>query len=172
MQGPSFDIDGEFFKSNVMNYSLGGSFNSRINLNLREDKGYTYGSQSGFTANESDGSFYLQTSVDVEVTDSALTEIINEFSNYSKNGITKEELDYTEKSIANSDALKYETPRQKAQFLSRIQRYNLDREYTKVQKQILENISIDEINKLAKKYINNEKMIIVVVGNKYTLKRS
>ena len=49
----------------------------------------------GFTANESDGSFYLQTSVDVEVTDSALTEIINEFSNYSKNGITKEELDYT-----------------------------------------------------------------------------
>ena len=170
MQGPSFDIDGEFFKSNVMNYSLGGSFNSRINLNLREDKGYTYGSQSGFTANESDGSFYLQTSVDVEVTDSALTEIINEFSNYSKNGITKEELDYTRKSIANSDALKYETPRQKAQFLSRIQRYNLDREYTKVQKQILENISIDEINKLAKKYINNEKMIIVVVGNKYSLK--
>ena len=153
-----------------MNYSLGGSFNSRINLNLREDKGYTYGSQSGFTANESDGSFYLQTSVDVEVTDSALTEIINEFSNYSKNGITKEELDYTRKSIANSDALKYETPRQKAQFLSRIQRYNLDREYTKVQKQILENISIDEINKLAKKYINNEKMIIVVVGNKYSLK--
>ena len=99
-----------------------------------------------------------------------MTEIFNEFSNYIENGITKDELDYTRKSIANSDALKYETPRQKAQFLSRIQRYNLDREYTKVQKQILENISIEEINNLAKKYINSEKMIIVVVGNKYSLK--
>ena len=153
-----------------MNYSLGGSFNSRINLNLREDKGYTYGTQSGFMANESDGSFYLQTSVDVEVTDSALTEIINEFSNFNKNGITQDELIYTRKSITNSDALRYETPRQKAQFLSRIQRYSLDRNYTKVQKQVLENISIEEINNLAKKYINSEKMIIVVVGNKYSLK--
>ena len=59
----------------------------------RRTKGYTYGSQSGFTANESDGSFYLQTYLMAEVTDRALTEIINEFSNYSKNGITKE-LDY------------------------------------------------------------------------------
>ena len=87
--GPKFDVDGEFFKSIVMNYSFGGSFNSRLNLNLREDKGYTYGINSRFFGNENDGYFYLSTSVESEVTDSALTEIIFELENYVTNGIKR-----------------------------------------------------------------------------------
>jgi zinc protease len=50
-----FDATGDFYKSNIMNYPLGGAFNSRINLNLREDKGYTYGARSYFSGTKSVG---------------------------------------------------------------------------------------------------------------------
>jgi len=168
--GPKFDIDGEFFKSVVMNYSFGGAFNSRLNLNLREDKGYTYGISSRFSGNENDGYFYLSTSVESEVTDSALTEIIFELENYVTNGIKSEELRFTKNSISNSDALRYETPRQKASFLSRIQRYNLDKNYTSRQKEILEKLTIDDINLIASNNIDKDNFVVVVVGNKYSLK--
>tara|TARA_B100001115_G_C15813510_1_gene403603 strand:- start:933 stop:1499 length:567 start_codon:yes stop_codon:yes gene_type:complete len=168
--GPKFDVDGDFFKSIVMNYSFGGSFNSRLNLNLREEKGYTYGINSRFFGNENDGYFYLSTSVESEVTDSALTEIIFELENYVTNGIKREELAFTKNSISNSDALRYETPRQKASFLSRIQRYNLDKNYTAKQKEILEGLTVEDINEIARNNINKDNFVVVVVGNKYSLK--
>ena len=168
--GPKFDVDGDFFKSIVMNYSFGGSFNSRLNLNLREEKGYTYGINSRFFGNENNGYFYLSTSVESEVTDSALTEIIFELENYVTNGIKREELAFTKNSISNSDALRYETPRQKASFLSRIQRYNLDKNYTAKQKEILESLTVEDINEIASNNIDKDNFVVVVVGNKYSLK--
>lgn len=168
--GPKRDVDGEYFKSNVMNYAFGGAFNSRLNLNLREDKGFTYGISSGFSANETDGSFYIYTSVRGEATDSAMTEIFTEMENYLANGITAEELEFTKNSIANSDALKYETAFQKANFLSRIQRDNLDVNYTKKQTEVLRAITEEEVHALAQKNIHANDIVIVVVGNKYKLK--
>ncbi len=52
-----YDATGDYFKTSLMNYPLGGAFNSRINLNLREDKGYTYGARSGFSSGKEPGSF-------------------------------------------------------------------------------------------------------------------
>ena len=167
-----YDTEGNYFKSNVMNFVFGGAFNSRLNLNLREDKGYTYGIRSGFRGNDTDGLFYIQTSVRSEATDSALTEIYKELNNYVDNGITQDELNFTKSAIINSDALKYETAFQKSRFLARIQRYGLDREYTKRQNNILNNMTIEDINSLAKKYIDKNNHIVVVVGNKYALKKS
>jgi len=47
--GLKYDATGEYYKATLMNYALGGDFNSRLNLNLREDKGWTYGARSGFS---------------------------------------------------------------------------------------------------------------------------
>ena len=167
-----YDTEGEYFKANVMNFVLGGAFNSRLNLNLREDKGFTYGIGSGFNGTEYDGIFQIQTSVRSEATDSALTEIYRELNNYISNGITQSELDFTKSAIINSDALKYETAFQKSRFLARIQRYGLDKDFTKRQKEIINNITIEDINALAKKYIDQNNHAVVVVGNKYALKKS
>jgi zinc protease len=167
-----YDTEGEYFRANVMNFVFGGAFNSRLNLNLREDKGFTYGIRSGFNGSENDGVFQIQSSVRSEATDSALTEIYKELNNYITNGITESELEFTKSAIINSDALKYETALQKSRFLSRIQRYGLDRDYTKRQKEIINNITVDEINALAKKYIDQNNHVVVVVGNKYALKKS
>lgn len=168
--GLKYDVTGDYFKSQVMNYVLGGAFNSRLNLNLRENKGYTYGIRSGFNGNDTDGSFTISASVKSEATDSSLTQIFLELNNYLKEGITEEELIFTKNSIANSDALKYETARQKAGFLSRIQRYNLDQNYTTIQRDILQSLTSADINALANENIDKDNLVIVVVGNKYKLK--
>lgn len=168
--GPKYDVTGDYYKSQVMNFVFGGAFNSRLNLNLREDKGYTYGIGSGFSGNDTDGNFSISASVKGEATDSSLTQIFLEMEGYLNDGITDEELTFTKNSLANSDALKYETAYQKAGFLSRIQRYNLDKNYTSTQRDILQGLTTSDIHELAKKNIDKDNLVIVVVGNKYSLK--
>jgi zinc protease len=72
--------------------------------------------------------------------------------------------------LLNYDALKYESPFQKAGFLSRVIKYDLPKDFTDKQAQILKGITKDDINNLAKKYINPDKLVILVVGNKYLIK--
>jgi zinc protease len=147
-----------------MNYALGGAFNSRINLNLREDKGYTYGARSGFSGGKHAGPFTAQAGVRANVTDSSLVEFIKELKNYG-NGISEAELAFMKSSIGQSDARKYETAFQKAGFLRRIIDYKLDKSYVKKQQEILKNITKEEIDALIKKYIDLNKMVILVVGD-------
>ena len=169
-KGLKYDVDGDYYKAGVMNFPLGGAFSSRLNLNLREDKGYTYGIRSGFNGNDTDGMFSISTSVRSEATDSALTEIYKEFENYITEGINEEELAFTKNSIANSDALRYETAFQKSRFLARIQRYDLDGNYTKKQKEMLNDMTLADVKSIANKYLKMDDHIVVVVGNKYALK--
>ncbi|MEP7169221.1 MAG: insulinase family protein, partial [Bacteroidota bacterium] len=165
-----YDATGDYFKSNLMNFSLGGSFNSRLNLNLREDKGYTYGIRSSFIGTKYPGTFSVNASVKKNATDSCLTEIMKEVTNYRNAGIKDEEVTFTKNSYLNSDALKYEAPFQKANFLSRIVRYNLPGDFTVQQDKILNDITKNDMDALAKKYISPDKFVVLVVGNKYYLK--
>lgn len=161
-----FDAYGDFYNCQLMNFILGGTFNSRINLNLREDKGYTYGARSSFNGSKYKGPFTVSTGVKANTTDSSLVEIINEIKKYKSSGITDEELTYTKNSISLSEALKYETNGQKAGFLKRIVEYNLEKDYLEKQKSILKSATKATINATANKYLNSDKMVIVVVGNR------
>ncbi len=168
--GMAYDPTGDYFKSNVMNYSLGGSFSSRLNLNLREDKAYTYGIRSGFGASKYPGSFTVSASVRRTATDSSITEIMKELTNFRNGGLKEDEIAFTRSSLLNSEALRYESPFQKAGFLSRIIQYNLPKDYNAAQAKILKEISKNELDELSKKYITPDKMVILVVGNKYLIK--
>jgi len=168
--GMAYDPTGDYFKSNMMNYSLGGSFNSRLNLNLREDKAFTYGIYSGFNASKYPGAFTISASVRRTATDSSITEIMKEVNKFHDTGLQDDELKFTKSSLLNSEALRYEAPFQKAGFLSRIIQYDLPKDYNVAQSKILKEISKKELDDLAKKYINPDKMIILVVGNKYLIK--
>lgn len=165
-----YDATGDYFKSGVMNFALGGAFNSRLNLNLREEKGYTYGIRSGFSGTKYPGTFTVSASVRRTATDSCITEIMKELKDYTSTGLTDEEVAFTRNSILNSEALRYESPFQKANFLSRIAQYDLPTDFTVKQAQILKDMSKADMNALAKKYINPDNMVILVVGNRYTLK--
>jgi zinc protease len=169
MTNMKYDATGEYFKSYLMNYPLGGAFNSRINLNLREDKGYTYGARSYFSSDEDAGPFTATAGVRANVTDSSVIEFMKEIKGYNKGGITTEELEFMKKSIGQRDARSYETPFQKASFLNRILTYGLDKNFVKKQKKIIDKIKKKEINALIKKHINPKKMNILVVGDKATI---
>ncbi len=161
----AYDATGEYFKTSLMNYSLGGAFNSRINLNLREDKGWTYGARSGFSGNDRGSQFTASAGIKASATDSAVVEFIKEIKDFQENGITDDELNFMKNSIGQRDARRYETPFQKAGFLGNIIRYDLDGSYVEKQAEIIQSITREEINTLAKKYLNTDNAYILVVGD-------
>ncbi|MCX6317237.1 MAG: pitrilysin family protein [Bacteroidetes bacterium] len=164
--GLKYDATGEFYKSRLMNYTLGGDFNSRLNLNLREDKGWTYGARSSFSADEYTGDFEFSSGIRADATDSALVEVMKEIRNYRENGITEPELKFMKNSLGQRDALLYETGLQKAGFIGRILDYNLPANYVDQQNKILANLTKQQIDAVAKKMLNPDKMNILLVGDK------
>jgi len=164
--GLKFDATGEYYRTRLMNYALGGSFNSRLNLNLREDKGWTYGARSAYNADKYSGEFEFSAGIKAEATDRALIEVMNELKNYASHGITEEELRFMKNSLGQRDALSYETGFQKAGFIGRILEYNLPADYVDQQNKILSSMTKAEIDALAKKWITPEKINILLVGDK------
>lgn len=164
--GLKFDATGEYYKTRLMNYALGGSFNSRLNLNLREDKGWTYGARSAYNADKYSGEFEFSAGIKAEATDSALFEVMKELKNYAINGITDDELRFMKNSLGQRDALSYETGFQKAGFIGRMLEYNLPADYVEQQNKILAQMTKTEIDALAKKWIQPDKMNILLVGDK------
>jgi zinc protease len=161
-----YDALGEFYKANIMNFSFAGAFNSRTNYLLREIKGWTYGTRGSFSGSAFAGPYTLSGAFKANATDSTISEMFRELKNYADHGITKEELEFTRKAMAQSDALKYESPIQKLGFIKRVLDYDLSRDYVARQTKILNAITETEINALAKKHLPYTKMIIVVVGDK------
>lgn len=164
-----FDATGDYYKNRIANFVFGGNFNSRLNLNLREDKGYTYGIRSSFFGDKFTGTFEINSSVKRKATAASLYEIMKEFKRFETEGINDAELAFTKSSLLNQEALRYESPFQKAGFLGSILRYNLEKNYTVKQNEILKNMTKDEVNQQVKKYFDSKKITTLVVGDKFMI---
>lgn len=165
--GVTYDPLGQSYKNTITNYPLGGAFNSRLNIYLREEKGWTYGARSGFISDKYSGYFIFSGGIKAEATDSALTYVLRIINEYKSKGATTEELLFTKNAISLSEALKYETGMKKAGFLSNILTYNLPTDYTTKQNEILKNMQLKDLNEVAKNYIpNNSDLVILLVGDK------
>jgi zinc protease len=161
-----FDALGVHHRAVLMNYALGGAFNSRINLNLREDKGYTYGARSRFSGDDRTGYFVASAGVRTDATAASVVEFVAEIENYAVDGIAGTELAFTKRAIGQADARSYETPSQKLGILSDIVNYNLSEDFVARQNEILARIEKPEIDALAASQLPIEEMIVVVVGDK------
>jgi zinc protease len=161
-----YDATGDYYKNRIANFIFGGNFNSRLNLNLREEKGYTYGIYSGFRGDKYTGKFVISSSVKRSATAASLAEIMKEFKKYQTEGITDKELEFTKNSLLNEEALKYESPYQKASFLSNISRNGLDKDYTSKQNQLLKSMTKDDVNQQIKKHFDANKLTTVIAGDK------
>ena len=162
----NYDASGEYYRADLMNYNLGGAFNSRINLNLREDKGYTYGARSYFSGNLFSGIYRAQAGVRADTTADSILQFRNEINTFKETGLTDDELIFMKSAIGQRDARAYETPNQKLGFLSEIMTYGLDKTFVDEQNIILANIDKAELNLLAAKHLKLDEMITVVVGDK------
>ncbi|MBL7918294.1 MAG: insulinase family protein, partial [Bacteroidia bacterium] len=161
-----YDPAGEYYKSQIMNFSLSGAFYSRINYYLREVKGWTYGVRGGFSGSKYRGSYTISGGFKANTTDSTVVEIVKGVKKFIEEGISDEELNFTKNAMSQSDALKYESPDQKLFFIKRIMDYNLSKDYVSKQVEVLNNITKDEINQIAKKNLPIDNMIIFVLGDK------
>ena len=164
--GLKYDATGEYYKAGLANYVLGGDFNGRVNINLREAKGWTYGARTSFTGDRYTGKFTFSSGIRADATDSALSELLKEIKNYAENGITPDEINFLKSSVGQRDALLYETGAQKAAFIGRILEYNLPGDFVEKQNNILTNITKNEIDPLAKKWLTVDKFNVLLVGDK------
>ncbi len=159
-----YDATGDYQRAYLSNFLLGGAFNSRLNLNLREDKGYTYGARSGFSSSHFAGPFTAQAGVRANVTAASVREMMKEINNY-RNGISSEDLAFLQSSVGQAVALKYETGYQKASFLSRLLDYNLPDTYVDDQAAQLRALTAAEVQATAQKMLPADGLTIVVVGD-------
>ncbi|WP_421763682.1 insulinase family protein [Ekhidna sp.] len=153
----------EALTASVMNSILGGG-NARLFNNLREDKGYTYGAYSRLSSDEYVGSFSASASVRNEVTTEALTEFFNEMEKIRDEPVPQEELDFTINKVAGSFARSLESPQTIANFAINTARYDLPDDYYQTYLQRLKDITVDDIQASAQKYIKPEQANIVIVG--------
>jgi zinc protease len=165
----SYDANGDYYRASLMNYALGAAFNSRINLNLREDKGYTYGARSNFVGSKDYGDYRATAAVRTDATSDSIVEFENEMRNYAEKGMSESELLFTRNSLGQNDARMFETPRQKLGFLANILIYDLDDDFVEQQSAILDAIGKSELDEFARKYLVVDDMIIVVVGDKQVI---
>ena len=168
----TYDATGAYWERSLMNYALGGAFNSRINLNLREDKGYTYGARSSFSGSKLPGPFTASASVRTDATADSVVQFMNEITGYREEGITPEELQFTKDAIGQSEALDYETPGQKARLLDQIITYDLPADFVRQQQAVISGITRERVIELAREHLPIEKMKILVVGDKAVIYES
>jgi len=164
-QGLPFDATGEVFQTRLANFNLAGNFNSRINMNLREDKGYTYGAGAYYAANREVGAVVFDAQVRADATVASIEELRKEMARYSEQGMTDDEMKFMRLAIGQQEALSYETPSQKAQLLSNILTYSLDPDYLQQRNQIVASVNKATLNQLAKKWFNPKDYQIIVVGD-------
>lgn len=151
--------------ASVMNTILGGYFGSRLNKNIREDKGYTYGVGASLSPDRHISEFSISASVRNEVTDSTITEILHEIGKMRNEEIPESELQLVKNVLTGQFARGLEDPRTIAQYALNIARYGLPKDYYKTYLERLNQVTTAEIREAANKYIDPERLQIFVVGN-------
>lgn len=169
-QGLPYDATGELYETQLANFNLAGNFNSRLNLNLREDKGYTYGAGGYQTGGKEVGLsvYYAQVRADASL--ASLKEFLAELKKMSAEGVTDEEVNFMRLAVGQKDALNYETPGKKAKLLGQILTYSLPDNFVEQRNDIVASISKERLNELAAKWFKPEDYQIIVVGDVESLR--
>jgi zinc protease len=154
----------DYFPLLVMNTILGGSFTSRLNQNLRERNGYTYGAGSGFEFRLSAGPFRAAAGVQTDVTDKALVEFMKELDAI-REPVSDEELSRAKNYLALLYPNNFETISDAAGQIAELVAYGLPDETFNTYVGNVLAVTKDDVSAVAKKYVDTEKIAIVVVGD-------
>ncbi len=161
--------DGNYFSKLVANNIFGGQFTSRINLNLREKRGITYGASSAFVYNKTFGQFSVGTSVQAEHTKIAVTEILDEMKNFDSS-IKESEVEFAKSYLTKRYPSMFETFSQIAKNITSLSLFELENSFFNTYLENLSNVSLASVQKAANKNILFERAQIVIVGNCKLLK--
>jgi zinc protease len=151
----------------IGNRVLGGDFLSRINQNLREQNGYTYGARSDFRYWRSGGDWLVRTSVRADVTGAALRELLNELESPLKmRPFTDEEIDVARQAELNEFPQSFETPPQIVQVLAEMAEHNLPTDYPAQFVAQLQQVSAADVTGAMTQLLNEQQRATLVVGDR------
>ena len=155
--------DPDYFALRLANQILGGQ-GGRLYENLREDKGFTYGAYSSASTSRYVSTFTASTSVRNEVTDSAVTEIINEITSTNLEDVSESKLESVKQKFVGNFIMSTEQPSTIANFATNIDKFNLPNNFYETYLENFQNVSIDDIKRVSKKYFKKDNLRIIVVG--------
>lgn len=162
----------DFFPTLVMNAVLGGLFGSRINLNLREAHGYTYGASSYYDWRRGPGPFVVSTAVQSEVTAPALHEILLEIDRIRSERISDEELSLARDYLDGVFPIRYETTAAIASALATLVIYGLPADYYDSYRKNVRSVSADVVLQAARLHLHPDELQTIVVGDARVIRAS
>jgi predicted Zn-dependent peptidase len=155
----------DYFAVQVMNQILGGGASSRLFLNLREDKGYTYGAYSNLLSSKYAGLVWAESEVRTEVTEGALKEIMFELKRLREEPVSATEFENAKRALTGSFALSLEQPQSLVSNLTTLKLYNLPADYWDVYPQRINAVTLEDVRRVANKYYDPARLQIIAVGD-------
>ncbi len=155
----------DYFDIVVMNAVLGGLFSSRINLNLREAHGYTYGASSHYDWRRQSGPFVISTAVQSEVTADAIAETLKEIERMQSEEIAQDELTLATSYLEGVFPIRYETTASIAAALANLVTFRLPQDYYDTYRAHIAGVTTASVLEAAKTHVKSAELQIVVVGN-------
>ena len=162
----------DYFPLFVMNRILGGASSARINLNLREDKGYTYGANSNFSFRRGAGPFTASAPVQGFSTKESVSEFMKELRGIrGEMPVSVAELEGAKQSIVRGFPRGFETPDQIANALELIVTYDLPDTYFNSYIEHVQAVTLEDVNRVANRYLQPDRMAVVIVGDRKAIEQ-
>ncbi len=160
----------DYFAITIANRILGGGSSGRLFLNLREEKGYTYGIYSQLQARRQPGPWQISGDLKADATGDAMREIVREINRLRDEPVPAAELEEAKRSIVASFALSLEQPSRIMQYAADRHRYRFDTDYWDHYPAHLASVTADDVKRVARKYLDPDQLQIVAVGDAALLK--
>src|SRR5208337_704535 len=156
----------DFYACLVMNYILGGGgFSSRLMDNIRDNKGLAYDVHSGFAAQKEAGAFIVSIQTKNESANDVITETVKEIRRMRSELVTEKELNDAKAYLTGSFPLRMDTSQKIAGILTSIEIYNLGLDYPQRYPSLINVVTREDIQRVAKKYLHPDALAIIVVAN-------
>jgi predicted Zn-dependent peptidase len=157
--------DPDYFALEMMNQVLGGGASARLFLNLREDKGYTYGAYSNISSFKYRGAFQANTEVRTDVTKGSMDELIHEIRRIREEKVPADEFERARRTIIGGWALQLEFPQSVLQDVIVQKLYQLPADYWDTYPQQIAAVTPDDVQRVAQKYLDPGRLQIIAVGD-------
>lgn len=155
----------DYFPLLVFNTLLGGTFTSRLNQKLREERGFTYGVRSRFSTRRLPGPFTISTAVETAVTADAVRDALDVAEEVLAEGPTAEEVASARDYIVGVFPLRFETTRQVSSRVAELIVYGLEKDYHALYRDRIREVSPEDATAAARRTVRPGEMAVVIVGN-------
>jgi zinc protease len=155
----------DYFSVVVMNAILGGVFNSRLNLNLRERHGYTYGASSAFVWRRDAGPFVVSAAVATDVSAAAVTEILAELERMRLSPPTEKELSLVQSYLEGVFPIRFESTEAIAAAVAALRTFSLPDDYYSTYRERVRAVTADDVLRAARTHLHPDLLQIVAVGD-------